>query len=295
MTANWLAGKCLALDTETSGTSVFDDRIVTACAAIISPDGTVEFQRDWLIAVEKEIHPKATEKNGLTTEYAQANGIPTAQGIKEIVNAIRYAVHSKMPIVAFNASFDLSILNFECVRNGLGALAEFCGADIFPVIDPMTTDKAVDKFRPGKRTLEAACAHYGVTLENAHTAAADAVAAFEVARALGRRASLPDGELRNLYADRRYPSDLVRAFRNLGRMSLPELHAAQVGWYREQSEGLAAHWRKKAEQLRHEIHNAEDDEARAIAEQELAELEARIDGVRTEWPLVPHISQGALL
>lgn len=182
--ATWMTGKCLALDTETTGVSVFDDRIVTACAAIVAPDGTVEFQRDWLIAPDIDISPGASEKNGITTEYASEHGMPPEQGIKEIANAVRYAVHSRMPVVAFNASFDLSILSFECARRGLGTLAEFCDREVFPVVDPAVIDKAVDRFRPGSRKLDAVCAHYGVTLENAHTADADAIAAVKVAQAI---------------------------------------------------------------------------------------------------------------
>ena len=217
--------------------------------------------------------------------------------VKEIANAVRYAIHSEIPVVAFNAVFDLSMLNAECVRHGLGALEEFCDRPITPVIDPLCIDKGVDRYRPGSRKLEAVCAHYGVTLENAHTAAADAIAAVHVAQALAARCRMDSAEITALYADRRYPRELARAFGALGRMSTTELHANQVAWYREQTDGLETHWMKQAEQLRHTITkhaDAGDDEQRAITEQELAELEARIDGLDGSWPIRLPSTQGAL-
>ena len=291
----WWKQRCLAVDLETSGISVFDDRIVTACAAIVAPDGTVEFQRDWLLDPGVEIPAAASEVHGISTEHAREHGMDAATGVKEIANAIRYAVRSNLPVVAFNAAYDLSLLNAECVRHGLGTLAEFCDAPIRPVIDPFCIDRAVDKYRKGKRQLGVVCEHYGVELKDAHTAGADALAAVAVARRLAERCGMHPIELGALYADRRYPSEMVRAFQNLGRLSLHELHEQQVGWYRQLSEDLARYWRGQAEELRHRISNATDDEARAVAAQELAELEARIDSVRTEWPIAPLVAQGELL
>jgi hypothetical protein len=58
---------------------------------------------------------------------------------------------------------------------------------------------------------------------------------------------------------------------------------------------LTVAWLQQAEELRHAIDSGgTDDEARAAAAQELADLDARIDSVRTEWPIVT-IEEGALL
>jgi len=295
--ANWLTGKCLALDTETSGVSVHKDRIVTATAAIVNPDGTVAFQRDWLIAVDIDIPAEATAVHGVTTEHAREHGLPTDVAVKEIANSIRYAVHSSMPVIAFNSVFDLSIINAECIRRGLGTLEEFCGRPIAPVVDPLCIDKHVDRYRPGSRKLDAVCAHYGVTLENAHTAAADAVAAVHVAQRLAERCRMSPEALRALYTDRRYPNEFARAFGSLGRMSAADLHAAQVVWYREQTDGLGSWWMKQAEELRHLIAKHTEtgnDSKRTQAEQDLADLETRIDSLDGSWPLRMASTQGAL-
>ncbi|MGO2515654.1 MAG: 3'-5' exonuclease, partial [Corynebacterium variabile] len=54
------------------------------------------------------------------------------------------------------------------------------------VFDPLVVDKAKDRYRKGGRRLTQVCEHYGVTLDNAHEASADAVAAARVAWKLTR-------------------------------------------------------------------------------------------------------------
>jgi DNA polymerase-3 subunit epsilon len=298
MTA-WLnGGKVLALDLETTGTAVFEDRIVTACAAIVA-DGQAAYERQWLVAVDIDIPAEASAVHGISTEHAREHGVPAAEAIPEIATAVRYAVHSRMPIIAFNAAFDLSMLNAECVRHGLGTLEEFCGRPVAPAIDPLCIDKHVDRFRRGSRKLADTCELLGVVLEDAHTAAADAIAAAEVARRLADRCDLDPAALRAMYGDRRYPNELAQAFRALGRLTADQLHAAQVLWYREQSEGLGDYWRKKAHEARLRAERAaarfevaddpaardEADQERMAAESEVADLEAKIAGLSFEWPI----------
>ena len=50
-----------------------------------------------------------------------------------------------------------------------------------PVYDPLVIDRAKDRYRKGKRNLTAMCDHYGVRIDNAHEATADATAAARVA------------------------------------------------------------------------------------------------------------------
>jgi DNA polymerase-3 subunit epsilon len=110
-----------------------------------------------------------------------------------------------VPVLAFNACFDLTLLDRECRRHGRPGLTPGL------VLDPFVIDKAVDRYRRGKRTLETQCAHYGVRIDGAHDAIADALAA---ARVMWRIA-------------RRYPA--------VGGLPLEELHAAQQRWAAEQA------------------------------------------------------------
>lgn len=85
-------------------------------------------------------------------------------------------------------ALDLTLLTAELARHGLPSLADrLGGAQTGPVVDPLTIDRAVDRYRRGKRTLEAVCGVYGVTLDDAHDAGADALAAVQVARAIAER------------------------------------------------------------------------------------------------------------
>jgi DNA polymerase-3 subunit epsilon len=91
-----------------------------------------------------------------------------------------------VPVVVYNAPFDLTLLDEELRRYALSPLVA-PGGRTGPVIDPLVLDRALDRYRRGKRTLEAACGVYGVVLDGAHDAGADALAAVRVARALALR------------------------------------------------------------------------------------------------------------
>ena len=81
--------------------------------------------------------------------------------------------------MAYNASYDFSILHHEMVRHGLSPLS-----DPRPIVDPLVLDRALDTYRKGKRTLQMATAHYLVRFDDAHTADADAIASGRVAQAI---------------------------------------------------------------------------------------------------------------
>jgi DNA polymerase-3 subunit epsilon len=196
-------------DTETTGIAPDTTRIVTANISILLPDGQIESSRDWLINPGIEIPAQATAVHGITTEYAQQNGSAANDSIYEIVQELQALFDSSIPVVAYNASYDFTILQREAVRYGHDPLL-----DPSPIIDPLILDKQVDRYRKGKRTLEAVAEHYGVALTSAHTAAADAIAAGHVAQAIGRK----------------FASELS--------LSAVALHAKQVAWAQEQADSF---------------------------------------------------------
>lgn len=302
-----LDGRALAIDIESTGVDVHSDRIVTACAALIE-GGRVMFQRDWLVNPGVDIPQGATDVHGVTTEKAHADGIPAEQGVREFANAVRYALDAGYALVAFNAAFDLSMLNAECERYGLGLLEEHCGRKVARVVDPLTIDRAVDRFRKGGRTLGDVCGHYAIVLEDAHTADADAVAAARVAYRLAQRSQMPaeqlvalygSADLRGSYGYRHNPAGIAAAFEELGRYDLDGLHDRQVAWYAEQVESRGDFWSKKAhaarltaEQATQRVLDADDptvrdeaDQERAAAEAEADDLEQRIATLNVEWPI----------
>ena len=211
--ARW-ADTLAVFDLETTGIDVDTCRIVTAHVGVIGPDGEVLERHEWLIDPGVEIPTAASLIHGVTTERARLEGHAAARAVPEIIGALTDAATRGLPIVAYNAAYDLTILEREATRYGVTPLP---GPG--PVIDPLVIDKAVDRYRRGKRTLTATAAHYGVALPNAHDAGADAVAAGRVAQAI------------------------ARAYPELAATAVAELHARQVEWCREQAESYQQ-WRR---------------------------------------------------
>lgn len=213
---SWLLGPRAAFDVETTGRDPHQARLVTASVVLLDASGEVTRSRDWLVDPGVEIPEQASEIHGITTEQARAEGQPIEEAVRHIVESLSWLFGRGIPVVAFNAPYDFTVMAAECARFQVEPTAPL------PVIDPFVLDKQVDRFRPGKRTLSATCAEYHVSLEQAHTSAADALAAVRLAEALVGR----------------YPELGVPA---------AELHRAQIGWAREQAESFQAYLRGKGQ------------------------------------------------
>jgi DNA polymerase-3 subunit epsilon len=193
-------------DLETTGVDVDTSRIVSACIAVLEPDGSLHAQFTWLADPEIEIPEGASAVHGITTERAREDGRTAETVVGEITATIRTLLAVGIPLVVYNAPYDLSLLDRECRRHRVEPLGS-----PHPVIDPLVIDKAVDRYRKGKRTLVAAAERYGVDLDDAHDAAADAIAAGRVAQAIART----------------FPDEVD--------VSFPDLHGRQQIWYAEQA------------------------------------------------------------
>jgi DNA polymerase-3 subunit epsilon len=219
----WTSGPFLSFDVESTGVSVEDDRIVTAAVIEVRP-GYERRTRTWLLNPGIDIPEEATAVHGISTAEAQAKGQEPAEALSEIAALVCMSFRSGTPLVAMNASFDLTMLDRELLRHDLGGLADRLGGyeAIRPVLDPYVIDREVDKYRKGKRTLTAMCEHYGVVLDNAHSADADALAAGSVLHQLATR--FPD---------------------KVGSRPLDVLHDLQVRWHRERQADFAEYLRKQ--------------------------------------------------
>ncbi|MFJ7264175.1 3'-5' exonuclease [Streptomyces globosus] len=184
---DWHGGVLIGFDLETTGTEPGESRIVTAAVVEVRA-GEVLGRRCWLADPGIPIPQQAAAIHGISTERAVAEGRPAREVAEEVAEALVGHWRRGAVVVAYNAAFDLTLLSAELARYGLPSLAERLGGPATgPVVDPLTIDRAVDRYRRGKRTLEAACAVYGVVLDRAHDAGADALAAVEVARAIAAR------------------------------------------------------------------------------------------------------------
>lgn len=202
-------------DLETTGIDVRTSRIVTAHVGVIDATGRAIEGTSWLADPGVEIPAGASNVHGISTEHAREHGRPAGEVIAEVSEALRSLLARGIPVVVYNAPYDLSLLAHEARRWDVPVLLDPC-----PVIDPLVIDKAVDRYRKGKRTLVQTAEHYGVALADAHDADADAVAAGRVAQALGR---------------------IFTAELSVGA---EELHTLQIGWCRAQSESFQKYMRR---------------------------------------------------
>lgn len=184
----WHEGTVVGFDLETTGTNPLTARVVTAAVVHLQADDTVgEGSRHWLVDPGVEIPAPATAVHGVTTAQARAQGQQAAGAVAEIAAALADAWSAGLPIVIFNAAYDLTLLDAELCRYGQAPLQERAGFAEALVIDPLVIDRAVDRYRKGKRTLQDAAVHYGIVAEGAHSADGDAVATCRLARAIAAR------------------------------------------------------------------------------------------------------------
>ena len=245
----WHLGPMACFDIESTGVDPFRDRIVTS-AVIEVGKGRETRSHTWFLDPGIEIPDEAAAVHGITTQAARDGGTDNAAGVWEIAETLLRCASEGVPIVAHNASYDLTMLWAESVRHGhrdhVTALEDL--AERGPVIDTFVIEKHLDPFRPGqpngRRPADACGSHklidcarlWGVALDeaDAHGAEADALAAGRLA---WRLATQPE---------RFAPFDSRPTARiNPAAFPLPELHQWQRRTKREQAESFGTYLRKQ--------------------------------------------------
>ncbi|MDI3389514.1 3'-5' exonuclease [Streptomyces sp. B-S-A8] len=220
----WHQDLLIGFDLETTGTDPCEARIVTG-ALIEVKGGEPLGRREWLADPGVPIPQEAVDVHGISNERARAEGRPAGQVADELARALTGYWQSGVPVVAYNAAFDLTLLSAELHRYGLPSLRERLGGiEPAPVIDPYTIDRSVDRYRKGKRNLEAVCSVYGIRLDSAHDATADALAAAELASAIAVT----------------HPK--------VAGLGPAELHRRQVEWYAEWAADFQKFLRRKGDE-----------------------------------------------
>lgn len=198
MKTPWWVGPLAALDFEATDKHAHLARI--ASLALVSedtPDGPVlgsrlnpdegwagGFDLSLLVNPGVPMNPEAAHVTGLTDERLQAEGLDPRTALEQLGHRLAALVAEGVPLVIYNARFDWPLLGYELSRNDIDLRETL---DMATLIDPLVIDKAVDKWRKGSRTLANTAQHYGVRLDDAHEAKADAWAALRLARAIGRK------------------------------------------------------------------------------------------------------------
>ncbi len=212
--SSWHTLPRAAFDVETTGRDPREARLVTASIVVVDGGGTVTAEHEWLADPGVEIPAEVTAIHGVTTERARAHGVPAGTVATEVATVLSGLFAAGIPVIAYNACYDFTVLARESVRYGVGPIGAL------PIIDPYICNKQVHKYRKGSRTLVALCEEYGVSLNDAHTSAADALATIRLADALAIR----------------FPELQLEA---------AALHSSQIGWAAAQAADFQAYLRRK--------------------------------------------------
>lgn len=265
---HWARQGFLVLDTETTGTDVETALIASISCGMVEPGApsaaviTTEY-----IAVD--MPEAASAVNHLTTALLAERATRPAQAVlSTYADMIGEAMAAGIPVVIANAPYDLTVLDRDCRRHGAAPLTV-----AYPVVDPIVLDKRAVKYRrrvsatQGARQLKTLAQVHGVGWDDAlaHTSEYDALQAGRVVW------------------------QILRGFPALARMSLPELHAAQVDWYAEQADGLAGWFAREADRyaaMSRQTAGVDQEEAdgHAVLADEFAVKAGSVD---LSWPIRP--------
>jgi len=201
-----MADEVLGFDFETTGVDRFND-VPVSYALVTIVAGEVVSSMAGLVDPGREIPAGATGVHGISTERARTEGMPLVDAIGLVTDAVVSASARGVPVAGMKLDYDLTILDTQARRLLGSGLIERGWSG--PVLDAVVLDRHLDRFRKGSRTLGALCDHYGVVIENAHDASADAIASVKVLLALAAR------------------------YKELRHAELSELHQSEIEWHRD--------------------------------------------------------------
>lgn len=155
-------------DLETTGIDVARDRIVEIAILKVFPNGNKE-SKTWLVNPERPIPAVSSKIHGITDDKV-ANE-PTFKELAPLV----YQMIKDADLAGFNSDrFDIPLLAEELLRAGVD----------FDLGNRVTVDIQTIFHKKEERTLSAAYKFYcNENLENAHSAAADTHATYEILKA----------------------------------------------------------------------------------------------------------------
>lgn len=183
-----------SLDLETTGVDPLTDRVLSY--ALLGDRGA---DVCGLVDPGVEIPAGAAAVHGLTAEVLAGAPAP-AEALAAILAWVQDVVDRRIGLVVYNAAYDLTMLRAEAERWGLDQ-PEW---HRLLVVDPYVIDWGIERGGLGPRRLTDVASYYGVPLDNAHDAAADARAARDVADEIGmRHPEVAAGTLDDLMARQR--------------------------------------------------------------------------------------------
>lgn len=277
----WFAQRLAALDFECSDKVPETARIVS-CALILVGGGLTTDTRTWLVNPGIAQEPGAIAVHKLTDEHLAEHGTPAAEAVAEIAKAVAEVVAAGTPLVGHNlGSFDLNLLNHECLRHLGDTLEGVCRQPLTRVIDTMVLDKHAAPYRrrvsekQGPYQMRTTAETYGLAWDEdeAHGAAYDALMSARAAYRIGVIAHTPPEHRPDWVKGLRNRQGPYDRFDDLANVTIEGLHQRQIRWAAEDAASYQA-WLRNPEKSG-DKHNPD----------------AAIDGT---WPLRPIQTDGAL-
>lgn len=225
----WMQGELIAFDLETTGVDPFVD-VPVSYALLRIADGQVLERSVCIVDPGRPIPPQAMAVHGISDEMA-AQGVELRTAIETISSALLDASERGVPTVGFKLDFDLTMIDVQ-TREYLGTGLMESGYR-GPVLDPLVIDRHFVQRRRGKRRLVDLCQIYGVVNVEAHEAASDARAAFDLlTRQCEQIELLAAMEVRALYdAQVTWHAEWAREFRAwLAFKDIATRPVSEEGW-----------------------------------------------------------------
>lgn len=203
----WLDAPLLAIDTETTGTDPETARVLQVTLGHSDYPGGWHPVTGYLYNPAVEIPAASSEVHHLTADVLRERsaGVDPVAWVTEAHRTLSEAAHYGTPIVGHNLRYDLTVLDREFDRYGVGPMP----SDLI-CLDTLILFRRLD-WSTGGRTLSKLAERNGITFP-AHDAEADALASLRLLHIIARENEL------------------------LPHIDPSDIHRLQVGWYAAQQE-----------------------------------------------------------
>ncbi len=166
---HWTEGPWFGFDLETTGADPRVDLPVQIAVVKVDPSGNID-KDVFLVKPGIAISDGARSVHRITDAQIDAEGVVLLEAAKRLHSLLSVPIADGLPIVAMNASFDVTISERIFEMAGVSKL------EWKSLIDPLILDRKFEKFRKGSRKLADLCLYYNVSTGELHQALDDTLA-----------------------------------------------------------------------------------------------------------------------
>lgn len=208
--------RAIALDAESTGIDVFEDRIIQFVILTLDKNGDILETHEWRADPGIEVPEVAAEVHGFTTEIVR-----TFPAIEDLLPEIQATLESyrNVPWCLFNANYDLSLLTAEIERHLGDGVAFAKMLESVRIVDALVIERHYNRYRKGKKRLMDVAPHYGIVVEEdrLHEAGYDVELTAQVAAAQITKYGMPTNE-----EQAAWHREWAEGYREFRRKSEPE-------------------------------------------------------------------------